>query len=170
MVNGIPTSNYEYFFSKIYQVVQGSYDVNGVQLSKGAINPIVLSAENGDDIVVTFFSLTGDSRRATNTCTSPATVQHLERFTPNPPSRYTNPVTHLPNHGTRFTDGQVMSMVDGCAPNAGVLLVEVFYNYHQILKMGSFLQDNEGHGILDPILVHAYSVMPLSAAEPTPTP
>ena len=162
--NDVTVSNYEYFFGKVYQVVQGRYETVGgveVQISKGAIDPIVLSKENGDDIVATFFSVTGDSRRGPpNLCTSPGTIQHLERFTPKPP----NPASRYSNHVSQFTDGQVSSMLDGCAPNAGVLLVEVFYNYNQILQMYSLV------GVPDPIQVHAYSMMPLSAGEPTPTP
>jgi hypothetical protein len=174
-------SNYPYFFSKIYQVVEGVYTkdpITGVetQETKGAISPIVLSKENGDDIVVSFFTVTGDSSRSTGSCTSPGAIQDpadssLFRYTPDTPpsgapasarSRYSN-------KDTAFTDAQVKSLLDGCAPNAGVLLVEVFYNYHQILKLGSFLKDADGNGILDPIPVHTYSIMPLSSAEPTPT-
>lgn len=171
-------AHYANFFLQIYQIVQGRYDASGVQLTKGAISPIVLSQENGDDIVVTFFSVTGDARRATpltNPCPTPpgtpaGTLQNLVRFSSNPPSRYKDPVTGLPNHTSRFSNAQVRGMLDGCAPNTGVLLVEVFYNYHQILKMGSFLKDANGNGVLDPILLHAYAIMPLSSAEPTPTP
>ena len=147
-------SNYEDFFGKIYVVVQGEYDVNGVQLSKGAIDPIVLTKANGDDIVVTFFSVATDP--ATGTVSNPVA------FVSGAGSRYNNQTT-------KFTAGQIKQLVNGNAPNTGILLVEVFYNYHQILKLGSFLRDSKGKGIMDPILVHAYSIMPLSAAEPTPT-
>jgi hypothetical protein len=149
MVNNVPTPNYEIFFAKIYTVVEGHYDVNGVQRSKGAINPIVLNKDNGDDIVVSFFSVATDG--ATGALTS------IERFESAAGSRYNNQTS-------RFTDGQISARMDGLAPSTGVLLVEVFYHYYQILRLYSFI------GVPDPILVHTYSVMPLSAAEPTPTP
>ncbi len=47
-------------------------------------------------------------------------------------------------------------MMDPNAPANGVLLVEVFYNYPQLLKLPVFEQV-----IPDPIPVYAYSVMPL---------
>jgi hypothetical protein len=53
-------------------------------------------------------------------------------------------------------------MVDGTAPNSGILCVEIFYDYNQILKFYQVVGD--------PIKVHAYSIMPLSSVEPTPTP
>lgn len=55
--------------------------------------------------------------------------------------------------------------MDANGPESGVLLVEVYYNYAQILKLPVFEQV-----IPDPILVYNYAVMPLSSAEPTPTP
>jgi hypothetical protein len=51
------------------------------------------------------------------------------------------------------------------APNAGAILVEVFYNYPQLLKLPVLT-----NVIADPIPVYLYSAMPLPAAAPTPTP
>jgi hypothetical protein len=139
--------NYEAFFGKVYETVQGRYE-DGVQVSKGAINPIILTKANHDDIVVTFFSVT----------TNPSTgAKSIVRFQSAAGSRYNEKTS-------RFTNGQILAMVDGYAPNTGLLLVEVFYSYHQILRLFSFT------GIPDPVEVHAYSIMPLSSAEPTPTP
>lgn len=49
------------------------------------------------------------------------------------------------------------------APNTGLVVVEIFYAYKQLLALPLFTAF-----IPDPIQVHAYSIMPLSAAEPTP--
>ncbi len=143
VTNGV--DNYEPFFAKIYEIIQGKYDSNGVQLSKGAINPIILSKANGDDIVVTFFSVTKGS-------------SYLDRHVSAAGSRYNNHVSQYSN------DSQILDLIDGTAPSTGILLVEIFYSYNQILKLFSFT------GIPDPINVHAYSVMPLSSVEPTPVP
>jgi hypothetical protein len=51
------------------------------------------------------------------------------------------------------------------APSAGAILVEVFYNYPELLKLPVFTMV-----ITDPIKVYIYSVMPLPAGAPTPTP
>jgi hypothetical protein len=160
-VNGVQTSNYEIFFGKIYQVIQGEYNAVGEQISKGALNPIVLSDENGDDIVVSFFSVITNKAGAKALAVGNPDTGH--RFVSAAGSKYNN-------QESKFSDTDILNMVSGNAPSAGVLLVEIFYNYHQILKLGSFLKNADGSGVMDPILVHAYSIMPLSAAEPTPTP
>ena len=67
---------------------------------------------------------------------------------------------------SRFTSTDVTnSMVQMDSPNTGYILVEIFYNYDQVLALPwitAFL-DN-------PLLLHAYAFMPLTSAEPTPTP
>jgi hypothetical protein len=156
--------NYEPFFIKAYHTVRGFFNETGG--SKGAIDPLVLTKDNGDDILVTFFSV--ESLKATSDvkltvficCTKTETVAAKPKY------------GEFQNQESRFSADdfeQIKTMLNGDAPSAGVLLVEVFYNYHQLLRLGSFLQDENGNGILDPIMVHAYSVMPLSAAEPTAT-
>ena len=64
--------------------------------------------------------------------------------------------------------------MDSNAPPTGVLLVEIYYGYPQTLKMPLF-SGVEFFGtqftiIPDPIPLYLYTVMPLSSAEPTPTP
>jgi hypothetical protein len=142
------SGHYEVFFSQIYETVQGKYDDHGVQLSKGAINPILLSKENGDDIVVTVYSVTANAAAGTKA---------LVKFVSAAGSRYNN-------HASSFTSAEILAKVDADAPSTGLLVVEIFYNYNQILKLFSIT------GIPDPLLVHTYAIMPLSAAEPTPTP
>lgn len=69
------------------------------------------------------------------------------------------------NTRSKFTEAQVLNRMIAGAPGAGVVLVEVFYNYPQLLKLPVFEQM-----IPDPILVYAYSFMPLASAQPTPGP
>ncbi len=54
-------------------------------------------------------------------------------------------------------------VADGIA-NSGALVVEVFYNYEQILGLPWLAM------LPDPILLHTYTIMPLSSAAPTVTP
>ena len=51
------------------------------------------------------------------------------------------------------------------APNTGYVLVEIFYNYEHRLGLPwiTAVVDN-------PMLIHTYAFMPLTSAEPTPTP
>lgn len=69
------------------------------------------------------------------------------------------------NLDSRFSNEEIESRLVANAPDTGILLVEVFYNYDQVLALPwitAFLPD--------PVTLHAYTIMPLSAAEPTPTP
>lgn len=68
------------------------------------------------------------------------------------------------NHVSLFDNAEVESRLIDTAPDTGVLLVEVFYDYHQVLKLPWLAF------IPDPMTLHGYTMMPLSAAEPTPTP
>lgn len=66
-----------------------------------------------------------------------------------------------------FTPARIQAAFGEDSPNAGILVVEVHYNYHQVMKLpwlAPFLPD--------PLMLRAYTIMPLSAAEPvmTPTP
>ncbi|HSO26958.1 MAG TPA: hypothetical protein VLS48_02730, partial [Anaerolineales bacterium] len=66
---------------------------------------------------------------------------------------------------SRFSNADINARLSAAAPNTGLVLVEVFYDYEQLLKLPwitPFLSD--------PVHLHAYAIMPLVAAEPDPTP
>jgi len=93
-----------------------------------------------DDVVVTIFSV-GDS---------------TDRF-PEDGGEY----HWFNNQPSRLSTEEINSRLIGAAPDTGILLVEVFFNYHQVLALpwlAPFLPD--------PIMLHAYTIMPCSAAEP----
>ena len=64
---------------------------------------------------------------------------------------------------TEITDILNESSIRNDRPN-GFVIVEVFYEHKQLLNLPIVSQI-----IPDPIVVRAYSIMPVSAAEPTPT-
>jgi len=51
------------------------------------------------------------------------------------------------------------------APNSGVLVVEIYYNYPQLLKLPVLTTV-----LADPVPLYVYTIMPLSSAEPTQVP
>jgi hypothetical protein len=158
--------NYEPFFLKIYEIVEGQFDEDGNQLSKGAINPLVLNPANGDDIVVSFFTIITNNAgtKSLVRCVAGSYVIVMldgKQIVGCGPSG--SPTSRYNKQTSKFSDAQILALVDGTAPSTGLVLVEVFYAYNQILKLFSFT------GIPDPVNLHAYSIMPLSAAEPTPT-
>jgi hypothetical protein len=69
------------------------------------------------------------------------------------------------NKGSTVTDAEIMSHLDSSTPSTGIIMVEIFYNYHQLLGMPLFTDV-----IPDPIPVHTFSIMPYPSADPTPTP
>jgi hypothetical protein len=67
-----------------------------------------------------------------------------------------------------FTTAEIESLFASGSPNAGILVVEVHYSYHQVMKLPWL-----SPFVPDPFTLTAYTVMPLAAAEPveaTPTP
>jgi hypothetical protein len=69
------------------------------------------------------------------------------------------------NHISTVTDADINAELDPTALNTGLVLVEIFYDYNQLLGMPFFTDV-----LPDPIPVHAFSIMPYPGAEPTPTP
>jgi hypothetical protein len=69
------------------------------------------------------------------------------------------------NYPSIFTATDIANTRVSGAPNAGVLMVEIHYNYHHILSlpwMTAFLPN--------PLHLRAYTIMPIRAAEPPATP
>jgi hypothetical protein len=67
------------------------------------------------------------------------------------------------NYPSVFTSQDILNTRVCGAPSAGVLLVEVHYNYHHVLNlpwMTAFISN--------PLHLRAYTIMPLRAAEPLP--
>jgi hypothetical protein len=58
---------------------------------------------------------------------------------------------------------EINSRIVGVPPNTGILAVEVFYNYDQVLGLPWMEM------LPDPVTLYAYTIMPLSSAEPTAT-
>jgi hypothetical protein len=69
------------------------------------------------------------------------------------------------NHTSAVSNADIASHLDPSAPVTGMIIVEIFYDYHQMLGMPFFTEV-----IPDPIPVHTFSIMPYPLAEPTPTP
>ncbi len=62
---------------------------------------------------------------------------------------------------SKFSNARINSYLSNAAPNTGVLLVEIYYDYNQILALPWITAF-----VPDPIHVYTYAIMPLVAAEP----
>jgi hypothetical protein len=113
----------------------------------GSGGQITLDTANNDDIVISTFSvMNGFIDR---------------RF----PDGSPNGMSYAGNQISEFTDAEINALLDPAAPNAGLVLIEIYFEYHMILGL-PWIQ----MFVPDPIMLHAYSIMPNSAVEPTPTP
>jgi Flp pilus assembly protein TadG len=134
------------FYGRVCTVANNSIDV-------GSGGQIDLDSAT-DDIVVSAFSVAGGAVSA--------------RF---PASLGENgwscmcPGCGSGNHTSQFTSAQVQALLNPAAPNTGVVLVEMWYDYHMILGLPWIKAF-----VPDPVTLYAYSMMPNPNVEPTPTP
>jgi hypothetical protein len=137
------------YYTDIFKIIGGNEEETGRSIS-GAMAPIVLYEAKGDDVIISVFSISG----AQVTRFPYGANEGVHKFGSKPQS-------------TRLTNAEVQSRLSTftTAPDTGMVAVEIFYHYDQILKM-PFLTAF----VPNPILVYTYAFMPVSAAEPTPTP
>lgn len=152
-----------------YVSLQTFYENTAIE-SILTMSPVVLNGNRGDDLVISVFTVGGTPSDPTivrwpagysfgwNLCENRGDAnieQHinLADWTSCSPKR------------SKFSTSQVLLLMNPNAPGSGIVLVEVFYNYPQLLKLPVFEQV-----IPDPIPVYTYSMMPISSAEPTPVP
>lgn len=69
------------------------------------------------------------------------------------------------NHVSKFTTADITGMLNAAAPATGMVMVEVYYDYHMVLGLPWITMF-----VPDTITLHAYSIMPNAYVEPTPTP
>jgi len=69
------------------------------------------------------------------------------------------------NHVSKFTEAEIEALLDSSAPNTGLVMVEIYYDYDMILALPWITMF-----VPNPIHLHAYSIMPNVYVEPTPTP
>lgn len=113
-------------------------------LAEDNLDPQITLDPARDDIVISAFSASGSS---------------VTRF-PGPSGW-----SYYGNEGSELSDAEVAARLDPSAPATGFIMVEIFYNYDMILKLPWITAF-----VPDPVRLHAYSIMPNSAVEPTPTP
>ena len=121
-----------------------------VDRDKGALSPIRLDPNVGDDVVISVFSIHNGS---------------VIRFpaSENGWSYYRSLGLGYSGQSSKYSSADMQARLNSLAPDSGMVLVEIYYHYHQILGFWRIL------GIPDPILVHTYAIMPVQGAEPTPT-
>jgi hypothetical protein len=149
------------FFTNIDLVIEGDLSEPDPAKRTSAIAPLELDPvttgvrTNGepyeaDDILITFYSVSGGTITGTF----------------GPWSPYNGYAASLADR-SQITPAFIQGQLEGGAPSTGIVVVEIFYNYHQLLKLNLPIF---GYVIPDPMQMHTYAIMPLSGAEATPGP
>lgn len=128
-----------------------------------------------DDIVISVFRVYSDTLNPINTpfiegrwpaeTTTPSVITATRTYDP----ALGEIMGQWRLHGgqsSQFTEAELRAMVDDTAPSAGVLVVEIYYQYHYLMNLpwlDPFLPD-EG------LQFYTFTVIPVPAAEPRPTP
>jgi hypothetical protein len=180
-------------FDKTNGNTQLLFYYNAVTVAGDTMFPVVLDPNHGDDIVISVFSVTngipkrypldggGNSiQTGWSLCENYAgyvtymlTSDPLHPYTippallgPGWDNCSASPATY--KRLSQMSTAEIQSKLNPTAPQTGVLLVEIIYDYPQLLKLPVF-NNSIYSAIPDPIPLYLYSVMPLSSAEPTPT-
>jgi hypothetical protein len=141
---------------------------------------IILNPANGDDIVISVFSVSGvsiarfPSADGWSLCRSYASFAAYFTTIGKPiPVKLTDAgwSSGCTPKITKFRPADILGRMEVTAPPTGILLVEIFYGYPQTLKLPFFsgfdFLGTKLTVIPDPIPLYVYTVMPLSSAEPT---
>jgi hypothetical protein len=125
------------------------------------LNPwIPLDPNNYDDVTISVFSV-DDNNLISKRFPLPSGVWSL--YNNNWQKDCSgNVVTTQPDISNATIQNDFMS---GAPHSKGLVLVEVYYCYHQVLNLPFFSQF-----MSNPVRMHAYSIMPAPEAIPTPTP
>ena len=124
-------------------------NVDGLGICGDDVNDVIHG-----DIVISVFGVAD---------TSGGTV--INRFPRTPVGAVNGEWRRFDTEASNFSTADVAAMLDANSPNTGIIIVEVFYNYPQKFKFPWITAF-----IPDPIRVASHTIMPLVAAEPTPTP
>jgi hypothetical protein len=112
----------------------------------------IVTINGGNDIVISAFGIRNNGG-------SPVVDR---RF---PESYGESGVSLCNNRVSEFTSAEIQARLDPAAPTSGLVMVEVFYDYHMVLALPWITAF-----VPNPIPLHAYTIMPNANVEPTPTP
>jgi TadE-like protein len=140
-----------------------SFYVNTVINAQRVMDPVVLNGNRGDDMVISVLSVAdgGAVTRYPNDTGWSLCANRSDTGLSLSDDDWGSCTPHTSN----FTTAHLASLMDPLAPANGNVIVEVYYNYPQVLKLPIFNNDYFSM-IPDPIPVFMYAAMPLSSAEP----
>lgn len=141
--NGDITGDKVDFYTDTAAMVRANLDPSVVEGNEGYVGRKIELDSAADDIIVTVY--TKDDSDVLSYPTA-------------------GPYQMYGHAATMFTTTDIQNAFASGSPNAGVLVVEVHYNYHQVMKLPWLTPF-----VPDPFILTAYTMMPLAAAEPVET-
>jgi hypothetical protein len=176
--DGTPTTHFYYVVSCLARDNLKRVEGLAMDLGKVEDGTAAFKGQNcdncRDDIVISVFSF--------DRCTGGGSCQPVKRFPDADGWSFTREPSGDGQPGCRALDIDNSGTIDSAdycpstisasdvgaklvsgAPNAGLVLVEVFYHHYQVLNLPFF------NLIANPLRVHAYSFFPNPSAEPTAT-
>jgi hypothetical protein len=164
---------------EVFYVITASKTLNVVHPEENS--PVELVGNRGDDLIISVFSVVGNTptRFPQGLTNGWSLCRHYQEIMGNPIltakirlffasdglfEKFKNNWNLCPANmkASNISTTEVGSRMVSNAFNSGVVLVEAYYNYPQMLKLPLF----ELMG--DPIPVYTYSMMPMGSAMPTP--
>jgi hypothetical protein len=156
--------NFYYDTACIFSPLAGSTTCTDAAFCKG-MNSYLDFKLNEDDILISVFTVSDHKVSNRWPAAGPWVLSDNDSDTEHNGNWQTNcrgdVVTTQPYYTNAFVDSMMQS---GAASSKGFVAVEVYYCYHQVLNL-PLISDF----IPNPLRIHAYTIMPLPAAQPTPT-
>jgi len=139
---------FDNFYHRAWQGARGSLATSSDgRIAWNSTDPSACAGVNGD-IVVSAFEVLG------------TTVEN--RW----PLGYPAGASNCGNYLSKIADADVEGILSGATiPNSGLVLIEVYYEYEMLLGLPWITEF-----VPDPIVLYAYTIMPNTYVEPTPTP
>ena len=132
--------------------VTSEYYSSTAALAEQVMYPVELDPDLGDDVIVSFFTVSGGVVTARYPLADGESgwswSQHKTGY-------------GVRNQVSKQHTNFIESRMDNTAPDISVSLVEIFYNYPQTLRMPILLEF-----IPDPIPVYTYAIMPIKNVSP----
>ena len=134
----------------------------------GGLNPYILINSATDDIIITVFTVTRSGQVTdVHPSSAPWAFSDHDNNTANNGNWTRNCQGEVVRSAPYYTSSRVQSLLASsqALPNRGFVAVEAYYCHSLILGL-PFITEF----ISNPIQTHAYTIMPLPAGQPTPTP
>jgi len=165
-----PTSyNFYYSSACIFAPPIGSSACTGDPAFCGGLNPYILVDSTTDDVIITAFTITKSGQvSAIHPSSPPWALSDHDLNTGSNANWTRNCDGEVVRSSPYYTSARVQALLSSSADlstNRGYVAIEAYYCHSQVLGI-PIISDFIGN----PIQIHAYTIMSLPAAQPTPTP